>query len=466
MAKRKVDQVSASRPAKPAKVARCMRVFGDVKLTAEQTRVVKQLYQTNTKTKFHGILVAHQTGSGKTEIIIGAIACAAKHVSSVYLVTTKSLVGEFKKRMQKYNFVPSVKLRVTTYAKYSLDLASKAVTCQPDQLLIVDEAHLLRNPNSKRYVQIQECAYRSKYVLALTATPFVNSIADVATLFRLCMTRQMSSKYTTGQMVKLLTTNITSSKLGRLAAFKNKISWHYHDHPDLPRVRTHVVRLDMSPAYEQAYQKLEDGTFSMLDEFDAQKDLAKFYTALRTTTHKIAELESTKFEQIKLLLAKNVQTVLYSEFLASVKVFTDYMQSRSISFAVVSGSTSQSDRKKAINNYNAGQVRVLVISRAGEVGLDLVGTRQIVFGNLPWNFATYEQIVGRGVRRASHVHLPAGQRQVDVHVFIQVKRQNRQANNLVIKSFDSIDDYLFKLIEAKHEQKDQLDKILAKLSMK
>lgn len=463
VAKRKLQTVPGK--AKKARLACMTSVFPDLKLTHEQTRVVDNLFANNKD--FHGVLVAHQTGSGKTEIIIGAIACA-KQVRSILLVTTKSLVGEFKKRMQKYNFA-SKKLRVTTYAKYCLDLQSKQQTCQASQLLIIDEVHLLRNHLSKRYQQIQECAFKAKYVLALTATPFVNHVLDVATLFRLVMTPSMSAKYSNAQLTKLLSSKVATNRLGKLSAFKNRISWHYHDHPDLPRVKTHITRLDMLPAYEKAYQQLEDSTFSVMkgmDGVDPQKDLAKFYTALRTTTHKIADLESTKFEQIKQLLAKNVQTVLYSEFLArGIVIFTDFMTSKNISFAVVSGSTSQTARKQAIDSYNAGKIAVLVISRAGEVGLDLQGTRQIIFGNLPWNFATYEQIVGRGVRRTSHVHLPANQRHVDVHVFIQVKRTNRPAN-IAIKAFDSIDDYLFKLIEEKHQQKEQLDQVLSKLSIK
>ena len=458
VAKRKLQ--TAPGKAKKARLACMTSVFPDLKLTHEQTRVVDNLFASNKD--FHGVLVAHQTGSGKTEIIIGAIACA-KQVKSILLVTTKSLVGEFKKRMQKYNFA-SKKLQVTTYAKYSLDLQSKKQKCQTSQLLIIDEVHLLRNHKSKRYKQIQACAFKAKYVLALTATPFVNQVLDVATLFRLVMTPSMSAKYSNAQLTNLL----SSKTVNKLSAFKNRISWHYHDHPDLPRVKTHITRLDMPPAYEKAYQHLEDSTFSVMKDMDsdADKDLAKFYTALRTTTHKIADLESTKFEQIKQLLAKNIQTVLYSEFLArGIAIFTDFMTSKNISFAVVSGSTSQTARKQAIDSYNAGRIAVLVISKAGEVGLDLQGTRQIIFGNLPWNFATYEQIVGRGVRRASHVHLPANQRQVDVHVFIQVKRTNRPAS-IAIKTFDSIDDYLFKLIEAKHQQKEQLDQVLSKLSIK
>jgi superfamily II DNA or RNA helicase len=237
-------------------------VFGDVKLSAEQVRAVTHLYaSTDKKSKgFHGLVVAHGTGTGKTEIILGAISCAGKHnVKRVVLVTTKSLIDEFEKRMKKYNFkVPKqVELQVVTYAKFCNDLAARRSTCSSNTLLIVDEAHNLRNPMSKRYLEIQSCASVSKYVMVLTATPFVNSVSDIAVLFRLIMTPAMSGKYSTTYLSRLLlgvsnTTSTTNNKkdkkgklakLAKLAPFKNHVSYFYtskHD-TNFPRVDTSAL---------------------------------------------------------------------------------------------------------------------------------------------------------------------------------------------------------------------------------
>ena len=454
----------------------CLDVFGQVKLSAEQVRAVEQLYASSKKKakRFHGLVVAHGTGTGKTEIIIGALACAAKHkVKKVVLVTTKSLIDEFDKRLKKYGFkVPKqVDLQVVTYAKFCNDLAARRSTCSADTLLIVDEAHNLRNPASKRYLEIQSCASVSKYVMVLTATPFVNSAVDVAVLFRLIMTPSMSGKYSTTRLAKLFATYDSNNKLGKLVEFKNQVSYFYNSKHDknFPRVETHVERFKMSPAYEKEYVKLEDNVFNSLEMFDKTKDLSAFYTALRTSTHKIGEHQSAKFERIKKLLLAKKQTVLYSEFLASgVAIFTEFMKANNVSFAVVTGSISALQRKEAVDKYNKKEVCVLIISKAGEVGLDLKNTRQIVFANLPWNFATYEQVVGRGVRFKSHASLPDKERQVDVYVFLQTKEPSKFISNKtsILSTFDSIDDYLWSLIEAKRAQKEALDGLLDKLSVK
>jgi superfamily II DNA/RNA helicase len=225
----------------------------------------------------------------------------------------------------------------------------------------------------------------------------------------------------------------------------------------------------MSPAYEREYVKLENNVFDKLVMFDKTKDLSAFYTALRTSTHKIGEQQSTKFERIKKLLLAKKQTVLYSEFLASgVAVFTEFMKANNVSFAVVTGSISALQRKEAVDKYNKQEVRVLIISKAGEVGLDLKNTRQIIFATLPWNFATYEQVVGRGVRFKSHESLPQKDRQVDVYTFLQTKEPSKLFNEStsMISRFASIDDYLWSLIEAKRTQKEGLDGLLSRLSVK
>jgi superfamily II DNA or RNA helicase len=491
--KRKLDsqETSNKRSRKTSKNKKsklpCLDVFGDVKLSAEQVRAVTHLYASTNKTSkgFHGLVVAHGTGTGKTEIILGAIACAGKHnVKRVVLVTTKSLIDEFEKRMKKYNFkvAKQVELQVVTYAKFCNDLAARRSTCSSSTLLIVDEAHNLRNPMSKRYLEIQSCASVSKYVMVLTATPFVNSAADIAVLFRLIMTPAMSGKYSTTYLTRLLlgfsnTKSTSNSKkdnlvqLAKLAPFKNRVSYFYtskHD-TNFPRVDTHVEKFKMSPAYEREYVKLEHNVFDKLVMFDKTKDLSAFYTALRTSTHKIGEQQSTKFERIKKLLLAKKQTVLYSEFLASgVAIFTEFMKANNVSFAVVTGSISALQRKEAVDKYNKQEVRVLIISKAGEVGLDLKNTRQIIFATLPWNFATYEQVVGRGVRFKSHESLPQKDRQVDVYVFLQTKEPSKLFNesNSMISRFASIDDYLWSLIEEKRTQKEGLDGLLSRLSVK
>ena len=447
-------------------------VFDDIELNPSQTRVVRELLKQVDDGRFHGILVAHGTGTGKTEIMIGSIACAIKNklVKKITLVTTKSLISEFQKRLDKYNFrMPAnIQFEAITYDTFYLRYKDGAFECGNDRLLIIDEVHNLRNPASKKYQAIQDCAFKSKLTLVLTATPFVNDYKDMVPLLKLIMRKNYADLYTISELADVF--EDPESHAAKIKHFKNKISWFYdRSEADFPEMKVSVKKLYMSPSYEDAYKKLEDGVFAVLG---TDRDLTKFYTALRTTTNKIAEKESAKYEEIKKLLLKKKQTVLYSEFLEKgIDIYTDFMDINNISYAIISGETTLKERKEAVNAYNKGEIKVLVISKAGELGLDLMNTRQIIFANLPWNFATYEQVVGRGVRFRSHVNLPEKDRNVKVFVFIQKKskiseQDKKNKENLPkIKKFPSIDSYLWSLIKDKKEKKEALDELLKTISI-
>lgn len=447
-------------------------IFDDIELNPSQTRVVRELLKQVDDDKFHGIMVAHGTGTGKTEIIIGSIACAIKNkiVKKITLVTTKSLISEFQKRLDKYNFkMPAhVKFEAITYDTFYLRYKEGAFECGDDRFLIIDEVHNLRNPASKKYQTIQDCAYKSKLTLVLTATPFVNEYKDIVPLLKLIMRKDYGDLYTVSELAEIFEN--PDSHRNKIKHFKNKISWFYdRSESDFPEMKVSVKKLYMSPSYEDAYKKLEDGVFALLG---TDKDLTKFYTALRTTTNKIAEKESAKYEEIKRLLLKKKQTVLYSEFLEKgIDIYTDFMDVNNISYAIISGESTNKERKEAVNAFNKGEIKVLVISKAGELGLDLMNTRQIIFANLPWNFATYEQVIGRGVRFRSHVNLPEKDRNVKVFVFIQKKskiskqEKKKNENGPKIKKFPSIDSYLWSLIKDKKEKKEALDELLKTISI-
>lgn len=449
-------------------------IFTDIELNPAQTRVTRELLKQVDDDNFHGILVSHGTGTGKTEIIIGSIACVMKNklAKKITLVTTKSLISEFQKRLDKYNFkMPAhIQFEAMTYDTFNLRYREGAFECGNDRFLIIDEVHNLRNPASKKYQAIQDCAFKSKLTLVLTATPFVNDYKDMVPLLKLIMRKDYADLYTIAELTDVF--EDPESHRDKIKHFKNKVSWFYdRSEKDFPEMKVTVKKLYMSPSYEEAYKKLEDGIFALLG---TDKDLTKFYTALRTTTNKIAEKESAKYEEIKKLLLKKKQTVLYSEFLEKgIDIYTDYMDVNNIPYAIISGDTTNKERKEAVNAYNKGEIRVLVISKAGELGLDLMNTRQIIFANLPWNFATYEQVVGRGVRFRSHVNLPEKDRNVKVFVFIQKKskvpkedkKKKKQENIAKIKKFPSIDSYLWDLIQQKKQKKEKLDELLKMLSI-
>jgi len=109
------------------------------------------------------------------------------------------------------------------------------------------------------------------------------------------------------------------------------------------------------------------------------------------------------------------KALIYSNYLeGGVKEYAKHLDEQGIPYHVFTGELSDKERKKAVNDYNAGKVKALLISGAGSEGLDLKGTRLVQVLEPHWNKARIDQAVGRAVRYQSHAHLPEQDRHVNI----------------------------------------------------
>ncbi len=143
-----------------------------------------------------GMLVVHGVGTGKTLTAVTASQCFldAHPDGIVNIVTPTSLQINMKKEMMAFGLEGTVsrdvngnikkitladsRIRFYTYKGFMND-ASKQ--CQ-NSLLIVDEAHNMRTPESKQANAVRDCAILATKVLLLTATPVVNGPRDLLML--------------------------------------------------------------------------------------------------------------------------------------------------------------------------------------------------------------------------------------------------------------------------------------------
>jgi superfamily II DNA or RNA helicase len=70
---------------------------------------------------------------------------------------------------------------------------------------------------------------------------------------------------------------------------------------------------------------------------------------------------------------------------------------------IIKGSTSGSDRKTIASNYDSGLIKIVILSKAGEEGVDFKRTGVIILADGVWTSSEYEQILGRAVRKNSNV---------------------------------------------------------------
>jgi len=133
-----------------------------------------------------GTIIADEMGLGKTVQAIGVInATPDPGMLNVLIVCPAGLKLNWWKEIDRW-LVTSCKISVASY--HEVNAIALALACAHDQgidILIVDEAHYIKNPESKRAQRIETIAQHSKRILLLTGTPMENRPIELWQLLKI-----------------------------------------------------------------------------------------------------------------------------------------------------------------------------------------------------------------------------------------------------------------------------------------
>jgi hypothetical protein len=122
---------------------------------------------------FHFALLADAVGLGKTYVGLSV----ASTYASVVVIVPAALKSQWERVGN------SVGIEIVIQTHESLSRGTKIIS---HDLIVVDEAHRLRNPNTRRYDVLARSIGQS-HLLLLTATPVVNKADDLANMVRLAL---------------------------------------------------------------------------------------------------------------------------------------------------------------------------------------------------------------------------------------------------------------------------------------
>ena len=117
-------------------------------------------------------------------------------------------------------------------------------------------------------------------------------------------------------------------------------------------------------------------------------------------------------------------------------------------YAIYSGFEDEKEKKDILQiftskeNKHGKYIKILLSTAAGAEGLDLKNIRQIHIMEPYWNQTRIEQVIGRGIRRNSHIELPEDERNVEVFRYFSVFSQK---NSNITKDKMSTDEHIEKL---------------------
>lgn len=394
--------------------------------------------------KQKGLIIELGTGTGKTLVGVetAKTLLKSKRVRNVVVITPRSLLENFRKNMRMC-FSRDSELddfEVTTYQSFS----KIADEVNSKTLLIIDEAHNLRNISSQRAQIILDATTQAAHVLLLTATPFVNRINDIAMLARMITPEKEWHKYPTTEkaFVELYGYNPDLY----VKAFHHLIAFYQGDQSAKPRVTQHIMKVPLSAKQLKSIQVIRKQHLTpnaeaklremirtgILPEGQSMASINAFLTRVRQISNSLLPGDESKCDpkilaMVKQAIAGPKPVIMYSEFKEyGVEKYAICLKRNGVparEIAIYDGSLSLKLRQQIMQDYDSGIIKFLLLTGAGSEGLSLKATRQNHI-EISWNMTRLAQVSGRAVRLDSHLHLPEKERHVDEYYWISTSSDN------------------------------------------
>ena len=318
-------------------------------------------------------------------------------------------------------------------------------------MLVLDEAHYLKNRSTKIYKYVKNL--KSRYVLALSATPIQNSLDELYSLINIVKPGRLGT-IRAFKNAFISKTNPRNILEGREPALKEILSEvMIRNRRDIcalhfARRRVGIYYVKPSAAEKELYEVVsayvkeefkqeflrETGTSAhMLSLIILQRELMSTPLAVQKTLLRIAGRSGypqatrrrlrrfagmaagikrpSKIQALKEILTefKDHRFVVFTEFVASLNCLADCISEWGRPVFCLSGKQNVKQRTQILDAFANTDKAVLISTETGGVGLNLQFCNHLVNYDLPWNPQRIEQRIGRIDR--------IGQRHDDVYVF-------------------------------------------------
>lgn len=398
-------------------------------------------------------ILADEVGLGKT-IEAGLILkeyLLRGLVKKVLILVPASLVLQWVRELNSKFDIPAVAQRKAytwdnDIVVASMDTAKRdphreKLLGEEFDLLIVDEAHKLKNKRTGNYLFINEL--RKKYCLLLTATPVQNDLSELYNLITLLKPGQLggegdfAANFVVDRRVPKNESKLQEA-LGQVM-IRNRRS---DGGVEFTKRNVTNVPLRLSPEemalyegvtqYVRKHAKAESGIdlTSMLSLVTLQREVcssrdAVFVTLinlfkktteespLRPRIWELVELirgikENTKAEKTMELIEKmNDKVIVFTEYRATQEYLLKFLKEHGISAVPYRGGMNRGKKDWMMDLFRR-RAQVMIATEAGGEGINLQFCHHVINFDLPWNPMRVEQRIGR-VHRLGQTE--------DVHIY-------------------------------------------------
>ncbi len=362
----------------------------------------------------------------------------------------------------------------------SLDTAKREphasqITGIPYDLIIIDEAHKLKNSSTQSYRFVN--SIQKKYCLMLTATPIQNDLKELYNLIGLIKPGQLGSyRSFKDRFIKDKRTPKNPQELKGLLSQVMVRNRRDEGTIQFTDRKVHPIVVSLTPREQELYNKVtqfvkersrQTGLQNILPLITLQREVCSTFLATALTLEKmmlnmepdlltqVADLlkaladvkQNSKCDALERLVSElDDKIIIFTEFKASQEYIRYRLEKAGYSTLAFDGTLSRG-KKQWIRHMFQKEAQILVSTESGGEGLNFQFCNQVVNFDLPWNPMRLEQRIGR-------VHRLGQSR--DVHIF-----------NLLTK--DTIEEHIMYLLHQKINMFEtiigELDAILLHLNL-
>ncbi|WP_027963424.1 DEAD/DEAH box helicase [Halalkalibacillus halophilus] len=389
-----------------------LKYLPDLKLLPHQLEAVEKIVF-----QMHGrAILADEVGLGKTiEAAVALKEWMMKGVvKKVLILVPASLVQQWVAELNEKFLIPAkAKHKSYPWESYdivvtSIDLAKKDphktdLLKQDYDLLIVDEAHRLKNDKTISYQLVKEL--KSTYCLLLTATPIQNKIEEIYNLMQIVRPGLLGDQIEFKKMVQKESYDSIKTLLYQsMVRHRKKDIQGTNANRSIESISVHFNDAEMC-----IYRELEGADFShpftqttLLREFCSSREAC--YVSLKKLnetnceeiSNSIANLpdHSKALKAIELIKQLNQKVILFTEY-KSTQLYLQWLcQQHNLIAVPYNGKFKKSKKSWMIECFrNKGDV--LIATDALAEGLNLQFCHNMIHYDLPWNPMKLEQRIGR-----------------------------------------------------------------------
>jgi superfamily II DNA or RNA helicase len=482
----------------------------------------KDFSDTVSKTPKKGIIAAHGTGTGKT---VSAIAAFERlkgegKARRALVIAPAGLRKNFADSVGKFTGSKSVTISnaksevpadvdyvVVSYAAFRRDPQSFIDAYQPDTL-IADEFHRAGNPDSSTHKAIAAARKQIPNFMGLTASIAQNDSSDAVPLVQLASKGEAPIK-TKKQFNRQHTENVKTPqkgvfggavkerKLKNKEQLYNRIGGNIHYIEDLnatekPPKEVQDVSVPMSQDQLKAYKMAMSGVDPAIQKkislgtMLSKKETMHAFTSLmrarqisnsmhlanpNMSTRQAAE-STPKIKKVMDDVQKHLnetpdgKVIIYTNLVkGGVDVISAGLKGRGVEFGVFAGKSmkgmTEKSRQQAVEDYQAGKKRVIIITGAGAEGLSLGNTTMVAMADGHYNPERMNQAAARGIRAGGQSHRPVEERKVVVNRYVSaVPRSFWQKITLQDQKEKSVGQWVYATADRKSKNTRELRDVL------